>query len=710
MISRRQFLIGTGGIAGALALWIFWPESPKLPLGQSNEADTDFVGVWIHIDEQNQVKFLSPSSEIGQGIFTGFAQIVAQFLDIPLQNISVEPAPANERLYGNPKSMNMQITGGSASIVGFYEPLKMAMSQARTMLLTAAAQQWKTDVKSLNTESGYVVSSNGSRKSYGELVKAASRLDIPQKPLVKNGENFVGQSQARIDLLDKINGQAIYGIDVKLPDLLIGSIRHYPYFAHDKIPATNLKDIRAMAGVQEVIETGRGIVVLAKTTWHAIQACKAVEFAKDSEVKQSKINDESINAKLIAALDGEGKGNPQGERIHEAEYHFPYLAHQTLEPQNCTVWAKPDKTVEIWIATQGQGQVAKAIKNVAGISFDQIKVHTTLAGGGFGRRGESDMVEPALTASMKTGKPVKLTWSREEDTQNDFYRSATKARVQISLDKQGNPLQWYQQFSTTSILARFVGSTLEWIDWDPVTVEGASEIPYATQKYQYDVGLIEGDVPVGFWRSVAHTYTAFVLETAIDSLAHLANKDPWQYRFDLLVEQPRFVRVMEKLKQISHWGDPLPSGMAHGMAIHKSFGSIVGEVLLVSNDNNMPRVHKAYAVVDCGIAVNPELIKQQVEGGMIMGLSAAMGEKINIDQGRVMQTNFHDYPILRNAMAPRSIEVAVIAEGDEIGGVGEVGVPPAAPALANAWWVLTGNRITSLPFSTKTGDRLRHAD
>ncbi len=411
----------------------------------------------------------------------------------------------------------------------------------------------------------------------------------------------------------------------------------------------------------------------------------------------TKLSSQNIHNKLITALDDEGKAKIDTEKSLDLEYEVPFLAHSTLEPMNCTASVK-GSSCEVWVPTQNQGMSMDVTKEITGLNDEQIKINTTLLGGGFGRRGETDFVTQAVTISKSLSKPVQVTWMREEDMQHDFYRPACISRFQIGLSDEGLPIQWENQLAGPSILKRFVAA-MGWFGVDPTSTEGANELPYTIPDFNFDYSLVDTGVPVGFWRSVGSSYNAFFTECAIDESAKLANQNPYEYRLKLLKDQPRYLKVLEKVAKNANWGEPLPKNHGLGLAIHKSFGSIVSTVIKVSsNASGIIKLKKAWIVIDCGKVVNPDIVKAQMEGGFIFGLSAALGEEITLKDGRVEQSNFHDYSILRLKGSPK-ISVEIIESGSEIGGVGEPAVPLAAPALTNAIFSASGERIRSLPLS-----------
>jgi isoquinoline 1-oxidoreductase beta subunit len=623
--------------------------------------------------------------------------IIAEELDANWEGIRTETAPANSD-YKNPEGFGAQNTGGSNSVKGFWVLLQETGAAAREMLISAAAQRWNVPLEECDTKLGYVIHKNTNKKlSYGKLAVAASKIDIPSSPTIKSKEKYslVGKSIQRIDVPEKVTGAAKFGIDIRLPEMLFATVRQSPIFGGEILSLDKVA-AKAIRGVKAVLPVPNGIAVVADNTWRAKKGMDALN-PQFTGGETTKLSSQNIHNKLITALDEEGKAKIDTEKSLDLEYEVPFLAHSTLEPMNCTASVK-GSSCEVWVPTQNQGMSMDVTKEITGLNDEQIKINTTLLGGGFGRRGETDFVTQAVTISKSLSKPVQVTWMREEDMQHDFYRPACISRFQIGLNKEGLPIQWENQLAGPSILKRFVAA-MGWFGFDPTSTVGANELPYTIPDFNFDYSLVETGVPVGFWRSVGSSYNAFFTECAIDEAAILANQDPYEYRLKLLKDQPRYLKVLEKVAKNANWGKPLPKNHGLGLAIHKSFGSIVSTVIEVtSNASGIIKLEKAWIVIDCGKVVNPDIVKAQMEGGFIFGLSAALGEEITLKDGRVEQSNFHDYSILRLKGSPK-ISVEIIESGSEIGGVGEPAVPLAAPALTNAIFSASGERIRSLPLS-----------
>ncbi len=693
-LKRRSFI--KSSTLAATSLIIGFTHDPQKSLAAKTKIKNE-LGIWIRISSDDTITLIVPSSEMGQGVNTSLPMIIAEELDANWESIRTETAPANSD-YKNPEGFGPQITGGSNSVKGFWNLLQETGAAAREMLVKAAAQRWNVPLEECDTKLGNVIHKNTNKKlSYGKLAVAASKIEVPSSPTKKSKEKYslVGKSIQRIDVPEKVTGAAKFGIDIRLPEMLFATVRQSPIFGGDILSLDEVA-AKAIRGVKAVVAVPNGIAVVADNTWRAKKGMDALN-PQFTGGETTKLSSQNIHNKLITALDEEGKAKIDTEKSLDLEYEVPFLAHSTLEPMNCTANVK-GSSCEVWVPTQNQGMSMDVTKEITGLNDEKIKINTTLLGGGFGRRGETDFVTQAVTISKSLSKPVKVTWMREEDMQHDFYRPACISRFQIGLSKEGLPIQWENQLAGPSILKRFVAA-MGWFGVDPTSTEGANELPYTIPDFNFDYSLVDTGVPVGFWRSVGSSYNAFFTECAIDEAAILANQDPYEYRLKLLKDQPRYLKVLEKVAKNSNWEDPLPKNHGLGLAIHKSFGSIVSTVIEVSsNAPGIIKLQKAWIVIDCGKVVNPDIVMAQMEGGFIFGLSAALGEEITMKDGRVEQSNFHDYSILRLKGCPK-ISVEIVESGSEIGGVGEPAVPLAAPALINAIFSVSGKRIRSLPLS-----------
>jgi len=693
-LSRRVFLKKSAlTFTGLIIGFTYEPES-SLAVKVENAEE---LGIWIRIAPDGSTTLIVPSSEMGQGVNTSLSMILAEELEADWQSVKIETAPVNSK-YINPESNSGQMTAGSSSVKGFWNPLRKAGAAVRLMLQKAAAQKWEIPIEECVAKSGYIYRKNSSQKlSYGELAEAAGKIDIPSDPPLKNSKdyNLVGKSIKRIDIPSKTNGSAQFGIDVRLPEMMYATIRQSPVFGGEVL-SYDEDAAKSIRGVKKVVLIPNGIAVIADNTWRAKRGMEVLNL-KFHGGKTIGLESKQVQKELLKALDDEGKTKIEANQVLDLEYEVPFLAHAPLEPMNCTANVT-DNFCEVWVPTQSQGGCMDAAKEITELDEEQIRIHTTYLGGGFGRRGETDFVKQSLILAKELGKPIKVTWMREEDMQHDFYRPASMSRFQIGLNKDGFPISWNNQLASPSILKRFF-APMAWFNIDPLSTEGADEIPYAIEDFNIDYSEVDSGVPVGFWHSVGSSFNAFFTESAIDEAAHLAQQDQFDYRMKLLSGKPRFQKVLEKVMRESKWGRILPKGHGLGISIHKTRGSIAGAVIEVSTDvNGMLNLNKAWIAIDCGKVINPNIVRAQMEGGFTFGLSATLGEEITLKDGRVEQSNFHDYSILRLKGSPE-ISVEIIESGNEIGGVGEVAVPLAAPALTNAIFSSSGRRIRSLPLS-----------
>ena len=693
-LTRRFFLKKSAlTFTGLIIGFTYEPES-SLAVKVENAEE---LGIWIRIAPDGSTTLIVPSSEMGQGVNTSLSMILAEELEADWQSVKTETAPVNSK-YINPESNSGQMTAGSSSVKGFWYPLRKAGAAVRLMLQKAAAQKWEIPIEECVAKSGYIYRKNSSQKlSYGELAEAAGKIDIPSDPPLKNSKdyNLVGKSIKRIDIPSKTNGSAQFGIDVRLPEMMYATIRQSPVFGGEVL-SYDEDAAKSIRGVKKVTLIPNGIAVIADNTWRAKRGMEVLNL-KFHGGKTIGLESQQVQKELLKALDDEGKTQIEANQVLDLEYEVPFLAHAPLEPMNCTANVT-ENFCEVWVPTQSQGGCMDAAKEITGLDEEQIQIHTTYLGGGFGRRGETDYVKQSLILAKALGKPIKVTWMREEDMQHDFYRPASMSRFQIGLNKDGFPISWNNQLASPSILKRFF-APMAWFNIDPLSTEGADEIPYAIEDFNLDYTEVDSGVPVGFWHSVGSSFNAFFTESAIDEAAHLAQQDQFDYRMKLLSGKPRFQKVLEKVMRESKWGRILPKRHGLGISIHKTRGSIAGAVIEVSTDvNGMLNLNKAWIAIDCGKVINPNTVRAQMEGGFTFGLSATLGEEITLKDGRVEQSNFHDYSILRLKGSPE-ISVEIIESGNEIGGVGEVAVPLAAPALTNAIFSSSGRRIRSLPLS-----------
>jgi isoquinoline 1-oxidoreductase beta subunit len=709
-LTRRQFLkvAGTG-----LAIAVVSTSDGFRLLSPAQAAEEPFSfhpSAWLKVLPNNTVIVVVNKSEMGQGVYTSLPMIVADELDADWKSVTMEPAPAGDAfkdpVYG------MQSTGGSSSIRHMYEPLRKAGAAAREMLLTAAAQEWSVPVNECAVAQGRVHHLKGTRTlTYGDLSGRASKLSVPQNPVLKKESEFryMNTDVPRLDMEEKVNGTARFGIDSFIPGMVYAAIARPPAFGAD-LASSNQAAAAAVPGVKAVVSIHNTIAVCADSidaAWKGRDALKA----NWREAPHPEISTPALEKKVLDALNTSGitakkEGDVAGalasaEKKVDATYILPFLAHATMEPMNCTVNVRADGC-DIWAPTQNQTGVLASAVAITGLKPEQINVHTTFLGGGFGRRFERDFVEEALLLSRSTGKPVKLVWTREEDIQNDFYRPMNASRIKGAIDKSGRVTAWSHTIVCPSIFARVFPQMMK-NGVDIAAVEGVENMEYGIPNRLVEYVRLDTAVPVGFWRSVGSSHNAFTVESFVDELANAAGKDPLEFRLGMLAAHPRAQRVLQLAAEKAGWGKPLTKGQARGIAYHLSFGSYVAEVAEISVDRKTGAitVHNVTCAVDCGSVVNPAIVKAQMMGGLTMGLSAALKEKVEFAGGGVKSSNFADYELLRMSEAPE-VEVHIVQSGEKVGGVGEPGVPPLAPAVGNAVFKATGARLRRLPMNPET--------
>jgi isoquinoline 1-oxidoreductase beta subunit len=678
---------------------------------------------WVRVGTDGEVVVMVDRSEMGQGVSTALPMLVAEELDADWDRVRFEYAPANEAYY-NPL-IGAQATGGSTAVMAAWVPLREAGAKARAMLVAAAAAEWGVPAAECRTESGAVVHQpSGRTLGYGALVGKAAGLPVPEKVPLKDPSQYrlIGKAVPRLDGQRLVSGVTTYGIDARPEGVLTAVIARCPVFGGKLLRYDDTK-ARALPGVKHVVRIDAGVAVVADGFWTATKGRAALKVEWD-EGKHADESSEALATRMAALAAGEGKeAVRRGEgaaalggaaKVIEAEYRLPFLAHACMEPMNCTAHVRDDG-VTVWAPTQMQtaptlfgGGTRGVAAAEAGVSAERVTVITTNLGGGFGRRSETDFVREAVQVSRALRLPVKVVWSREDDIQHDFYRPVSLHRFKGGLDPEGRAVAWHHHVVAPGIMKKFIpGYVPDFLAHiagpmkggvDSSSVEGARELDYLVPNVEVRYSDVDTGVPVGFWRSVGHTHTAFAVESFVDELAAAAGKDPVQYRLDLLPSDSRARRVLQAAAERAGWGTPLPSGVGRGVAVHESFGSFCAEVAEVEVVQGAVRVLRVVAAFDCGIVVNPEIAAQQVEGGIVYGLTAALKGRITIAAGRVAQANFNDYPLLTMREMPM-IEVHLVPSGDAPGGAGEPATPPIAPAVANAVFAATGRRIRDLPIS-----------
>jgi isoquinoline 1-oxidoreductase beta subunit len=704
--NRREFLKTTAVVGGGLTLGVFLPAQ----LDQAVAAGTLHTpNAWVHIADDNTITLLSARSEMGQGVYTSMPMLIAEELGVDIRKVKVEIAPVAP-VYTN-ALLGAQITGGSTSVRDGWEKLRIAGAQARIMLVNAAAAKWKVDTAQLRAADGKVTGPGGRSATYGELAEAASKLPVPEKVTLKDPKDFkiIGKPTKRLDTAHKVNGTAEYGIDVKLPGMVYASLEQCAVIG-GKPTSFDAAKAKAMPGVIDVVQIRDGVAVVADTWWHAKKAREALAVQWDegpvARISNASMRDGIRNAKdATIPIKKTGDANAalsSASKKLSAEYWSPLLAHATMEPQNFTASYKDGKCLVIGPAQfqQGaQGNVANAI----GLKPEDVTVKTTFLGGGFGRRLEYDFAVQAAEISKAVGKPVKLVWTREDDTTHDFYRPMALHRMAAGLDASGKPVALTLQLTSQSITQRAFGLPKGTLD--PFMAEAAVvgyDIPNMTQELiEHDSGL-----RVGYWRSVSHALNAFANESFIDEMAAAARKDPYQFRLALLDKQPRFAKVLKLAAEKSGWGKTLPKGHYRGIALMEGYDTYMAQVAEISVDKDQAiKVHHVWVAADLGQMVNPDTVEAQIQSSIAFGLSSALGAEITLDQGRVQQTNFHDYPVLRMNEMPK-IDITLVPSTEKPGGIGEPATALIGPAVANALFAATGKRVRQLPLSA---DHIRSA-
>jgi isoquinoline 1-oxidoreductase beta subunit len=669
---------------------------------------------YVRIGTDGRVVIVVGKSEMGQGVYSSLPMLVAEELEVDWSRISVEAAPVAQEYYHAQWGV-IQVTGGSTSVSSEWDRLRRAGAGARAMLVQAAAEVWEVDPKSCRAERGSVVHEPTNRRfSYGELAEKAARIKPPKDVPLKQLKEFkvIGKPISRLDTAEKTSGTAVFGVDAKAPEMLTAVISRAPVFG-GKIKSFNAEKAKAVQGVKEVVQVPSGMAVVADDFWSAKLGCEALEITWDEGVN-AKLSTEGMreqyknlakNPGMVAKREGNfGEAFQKATKQISAEYEVPYLAHAPMETLNCLVDLRADQC-DIWTGTQLQSGDRDAAAAIAGLEPERVKIHNLFLGGGFGRRAnpQSDFVSEAAHVAKKVMKPVKVIWTREDDIKGGYYRPFWYDRIAAGLDVKGNPVAWKHTIVGQSIIvgSPFEGAMVDEHGVDATSVEGAADTPYEIPNTLVDLHSPKTGVPVQWWRSVGHSHTAFVVESFIDELAHASGKDPFEFRRSLLSKHPRYKAVLELAAQKAGWMKPPEKGIGRGIALHESFGSIVSQVAEVSiNPAGRVRVHKVVCAIDCGMVVNPEIAKAQMESGIVFGLSAALHGAITFKNGRVEQSNFNDYQILRMYEMP-TIEVFITPSQEPPGGVGEPGVPPIAPAVGNAIFSVTGNRIRRLPIRTE---------
>jgi isoquinoline 1-oxidoreductase subunit beta len=699
--SRRVFL-QTSLAAGSALLLGF-----RLPLAATADAPAHgpfAPNAFIRVDAQGVVTLIMPQVEMGQGVFTSVAMILAEELDVAWEQVRVEAAPPDDKLYGNPV-FGIQVTGNSNSIRAFWTPLRKAGAGARAMLIQAAAQRWKVEPDSCGADRGEITHAASGRKiAYAALIDDASKLTAPKDPPLKAPADFkiIGKPLKRLDTPDKVNGNVVYGIDAMPPGVKFATLAICPVFG-GKVAHVDDAKAKQIAGVRQILVLDDFVAVVGDHMWAAKQGLGALDITWD-EGPNAQINSDAVWKQVRASSEMTGavaksvgdaaKALGQGERL-DAAYELPFLAHATMEPMNCTVHVQAD-SCEVWTGTQVITRAQAVAAKVTGLPLEKVTIHNQLIGGGFGRRLEVDMVEKAVRVAQKVDGPVKLVWTREEDIQHDVYRPVYRDTLAASLVN-GQVVGWTHRITGSAIIARWLPPAFQkGIDID--AIDSAADIPYEIPNLQVEYTRDEPPaVPTGFWRGVGPNNNVFAIESFIDELARKTGKDPVEFRRGMLAKNPRLVAAIDLASSKASWGTPLPARSGRGLAAQISFGSFIATVIEVAVDEHGEvALKKIVSAVDTGIVVNPDTVVAQLQGGIIFGLTAALYGEITIDKGRVQQSNFHNYRMLRIDEVP-DIQVHLIASGEAPGGIGETGVTAGPPALGNAIYAATGVRLRRLP-------------
>jgi isoquinoline 1-oxidoreductase subunit beta len=704
-LSRRTVLAASIAAAGGLLL------SVKLPFptwAAAFDATSGDINAFVHIDRGGKVHLVMPYIEMGQGTYTSVSMLIAEELEVDLDQVQYEHAPPNDKLYANPL-FGFQATGGSTAIRAAWEPLRKAGAGARMMLISAAANEWKIDPKSCRAEKGEVIhGESGRRLSYGALAEKAAALPVPSEIPLKERKDFrlIGKPVKRLDSPAKVDGTAVFGIDAKVPGMKIATVAACPVFG-GKLSKVDDSKAMAVKGVHQVVRLDDAVAVVADHMGAAKKGLAALDIQWD-EGANATLNTADIVSQLEAASQKPGavarndgdvdKAIASAKTKIEAIYQLPFLAHTTMEPVNCTVHVRKDGC-DVWVGTQVIARAQATAAQIIGLPVEKVAVHNHLLGGGFGRRLEVDFVAQAVKIAKQVDGPVKVIWTREEDIQHDMYRPYFFDRLTGGLDAEGMPVAWTHRITGSSIIARWAPPVFkDGLDFD--TVDGAKEPPYALPNIRVEYVRQEPPgVPTAFWRSVGPSHNIFVVESFIDELAAAAKKDPVEYRRTLLDKAPRAKAVLKLAAEKGGWGQLLPKGSGRGVSVQTTFGTYMSQVaeVAVSKEGDVA-VRRVVCAVDCGIAVNPDTIKAQIQGAIIYGLTAALHGEITLKNGRVEQSNFDNYRALHINEVPM-IEVYIVDSDEAPGGMGEPGTSALFPAVTNAIFAATGVRLRKLPIN-----------
>ena len=701
--SRRDFIKTAAIASGGLLVGFSLPT-----LKDAGAAGTLFTpNAWVHIDDDNTITLISARSEMGQGVYTSMPMLIAEELHVDITRVKVAMAPPNAKLYGNALLGGPQLTGGSTSVRDGWEKLRTAGAQVREMLISAAASKWNIDRGELHAENGMVLGPRGLKATYGELAEAASKLPVPEKVALKDPSRFtvVGKRTRRLDAPAKTNGTAEFGIDVKLPGMVYAALEQCPVIG-GTVKSFDATKAKTMPGVVAVVQIPDGVAVVADSWWRANQARKQLAIAWDEGpgaklnnasmmegIRAASVNGTSLPIKAVGDADAVIAAS---QRVVRREYMSQLLSHSPLEPMNFTASFNNGKMLLIG-PTQwqdgAQGAVAKAID----MKPEDIAVQTTFLGGGFGRRIDLDFIVQAAQISKAINRPVKLVWSREDDMTHDFYRPQALHKMAASLGADGKPTAMTFRLTSQSITGRVFGLPAE--VQDPLMTEAALAA-YDIPAVKHDLVKHDAGLRAGYWRSVSHLLNAFANESFIDELAKEAGQDPYAYRMSMLASQPRFANVLKLAADKSGWGTPLPAGRARGIALMEGYDTYMAQVAEISMVNGAVKVHRVTVAADLGRMVNPDTVEAQIQSSVVFGMGAALMQEITLENGRVQQTNFHQFPVVRMNEAP-VIDILLVDSSEKPGGIGEPATAVIVPAIANAVATLTGKRVRRLPMTAE---------
>jgi len=696
--SRRTFLKTGAALGGGLVIGVALPEAFA-----KSAVTTSMPNAWIRIGSDNTVTILCARSEMGQGVVMALPTLVAEELEVDLRKIKVDFAPPGE-VYIN-AMLGGQLTGGSTSVRDGWEKLRIAGAQARVMLVQAAADKWSVDASKCKAANGMVTGPGGKKASYGQLAEAASKLTPPKEVKLKDPSEFryIGKPLKRLDTAGKITGKTEFGIDVKLPGMLYAALAQCPVIG-GKVVSYDASKAKSMPGVKHVVQITDGVAVVADSWWRAKTARDTISIQWDEGANKT-LSSEGVFAGLASAMSKPGaqikaqgnvaEGMKSAAKTVQATYEMPFLSHSPMEPMNFTADVRKDSALLIG-AIQFQQMALGMAAAITGLKPEQITIKTTFLGGGFGRRIDLDYMAQAVELSKAIGKPVKLVWTREDDVTHDFYRPASVTQMSAGLDASGKPTTLSFKMTSPSVTVRLFPEIVK-DGVDPLQTE-AILVPYDIPNQAVATVIHDTGLRVGYLRSVSHALNVFANESFIDELAAAAGKDPYEYRMGLLGKQPRFSNVLKLAAEKAGWGKPLPAGRARGIGVMEGYDTYMAQVAEVSVKDGKIKVHRVVVAVDLGRMVNPNIVEQQLESNIVFGLTAALYGDITLKDGRVQQTNFHDYKLLRMPETPK-IEMHIVKSTEKPGGIGEPGMALLSPVVANAVFALTGKRLRKMPFS-----------